>query len=439
MKFGGTSVKEAAAMTATAEIISARIHQQPLVVLSACGGITDKLLRLAREAGLRHIQESTSLLSEIEEHHKKILTTKTPDNQQAHHDMDVLLAQLREFAEGLSLLGECTPRSLDAIASFGERLSTTIMTHILKANGNRATFFDARTVMRTDDNFVNAAVDRVQLRRLSKDLLLPLYSNNDVVVTQGFIGSTDAGITTTLGRGGSDLSAALFGEALDASEIQIWTDVSGVKSADPRIIPTARTIARMSFAEVRELANYGAKVLHPDTIMPAVERNIPVVVLNTFEPEHAGTVITADIPDGSAAVSAVSARHDATMIRCDIPPDTNATTVLNELMDYCVLAKREVLHCTIGESVCIVVIQGPEPVLYESRVPYTVGQVSLLCVAGPNLRHDAVSLKTVCAELVQYSPAALAIGTSDVSVVAILSPAVVQDALKGIHNIIEQQ
>lgn len=285
-----------------------------IVVLSATSGTTDALLRAATSFDV-------DAVASIRERHHAIVDGLVP-NDDAHRAVDALCDALATFLRGMRLLGECTPRSLDEVASYGERLSTTIFAEACIAHGSRAVWQDARQVMRTDDRHGAAVVDMKAVRSRCADVLLPRTATSDIIVTQGFIGATADGVTTTLGRGGSDYSAAILGAAVGAEAIEIWTDVSGVYTTDPRIAPDARPIPRMGFAEVRDLALHGAKVLHPDTIAPAVDAGIPVHVLNTFAPEQGGTVITAEAPD-DAVLHAVSILRDCILLqwRGDAVPD----------------------------------------------------------------------------------------------------------------------
>jgi aspartate kinase len=298
MKFGGTSVQDASALRKVAAIIDAHGSEEGgvLVVLSATAKTTNALLDLARRAvnGIDAVRTDASALITRHENIVHELIDDISHRDEALQAVRSLGSDLVRYLDGIAILNECTDQSLDMVASFGERLSTTLFAIALSSMGRSSTFFDARSVMRTNDAATCAAVDMSETKRLCEANLRPLIQTGTVVVTQGFIGSTIDGVTTTLGRGGSDASAAIFGAALRTREIQIWTDVSGVYNADPRIIPDARPVPSMSFGEMRELALYGAKVLHPDAIKPAIDEGIPVRVLNTFSPNDEGTVITAD-------------------------------------------------------------------------------------------------------------------------------------------------
>jgi len=301
MKFGGTSVKDAAALKRVSAIVSdhARPGKGLLVVLSATAGTTNRLLKAAEQAVLDE-ESIDAVTSELVDYHIGVVSGLVSDNdslQNALADVRELGSQLHTYLTGMSILRECTDQSRDTVASFGERWSSTVFTHALASSGIDAVLFDAADVVRTNADHQAAVVDLDETEQLCAAQLRPLLEKHAVVVTQGFIGATARGVVTTLGRGGSDASAAIFGAVLDAEEIKIWTDVSGVYSADPRIVPDAQPVPSLSFGEVRELALYGAKVLHPDAIAPAVKRGVPVHVCNTFAPTDPGTVITADVQD----------------------------------------------------------------------------------------------------------------------------------------------
>jgi len=307
MKFGGTSVEDAVAIRRLIEIVRREKNRQPLVVVSACAGVTNELLRVAQSVRGGDKSKAQQGLKGIKARHKQIASDLLADEllNSINEKIDELIQELSNFVQGVYLLGELTPRSIDAFASFGEQLSSLIIHAAMKQNGMDAELVDARTVMLTDNTFASALPKLERVSEKAKEIILPFIKSNNIVITQGFIGATEDGITTTIGRGGSDLSASIFGSVLDAEEIQIWTDVDGMMSADPRIIPEAHLIDMMSFAEASELAYFGAKVLHPRTILPAVEKKIPVRVLNSKRPEVKGTLIVHDVPDELSVTNGV--------------------------------------------------------------------------------------------------------------------------------------
>lgn len=298
MKFGGTSVGTARAMQQAIDlVVREKKNGTPLVVLSACSGITNKLVRLADSAGLGSLDDALALAREVRLHHAGLIDelVKSPElKEQLFARVEEYVARLEMLARGIDIVGELTERSRDSICSFGELLSTTVFAAVIREQGHDAEWVDVRKVMITDDNHGFARPIGEICRERTDSVIRPLLEAGTIVITQGYIGATLQGRTTTLGRGGSDLSAALFGAWLDDNAIQIWTDVDGVMTCDPRLVPEARSIRIMTFSEAAELAYLGAKVLHPDTIAPAVEKNIPVWVLNTWHPDAKGTLITND-------------------------------------------------------------------------------------------------------------------------------------------------
>lgn len=298
MKFGGTSIGTASAMKQAMEIVAGEQKRSaPLVVLSACSGITNKLIRLAEAAGEGRLDEAMELAGEVRDHHRELVETLIRDHARRESLMERVegyVAELEMLVKGVDIVGELTARSFDTFCSFGELLSTTVFSEAMQDAGHDAVWLDIREVIITDDNFGTARPLDELCERNVRTAVRPLLEQGKIVITQGFIGSTRDGKTTTFGRGGSDFTAALLGAWLSSGQIQIWTDVDGVMTCDPRIVPEARSIRVMTFSEAAELAYLGAKVLHPDTIAPAVRENIPVYVLNSQRPEAKGTVITND-------------------------------------------------------------------------------------------------------------------------------------------------
>ena len=295
MKFGGSSVADATCMREVAALAVEALPEAPLVVLSATAKTTDALFAAARAAEDGDLSAAMAAHRSLMARHRGIAQDLFPEG--LPEDLDNALVELGGELElllrGVALLRELSPRSMDAIASIGERLSTRILaTHL------GAAWVDARSVVRTDDTFGCGQPQFKELGILAALHLAPLLGPGKVVVTQGYIGANARGLTTTLGRGGSDYSAALFGAALSATDIQIWTDVEGVLTCDPRVVPEAQPIAELSFAEAAELAAFGAKVLHPATIQPAVEAGIPVTVRHTRRPHGRFTTITAEVRTG---------------------------------------------------------------------------------------------------------------------------------------------
>lgn len=316
VKFGGTSVGSADAIKRSAEIVRGRLDRSPIVVVSALGGATNALLAVGEQSAKGHLIGALRGVETLRDRHLKEcenLLGKTPEADDIASELSAMFDELAHLAEALSTLGHVTPRSLDAIASYGEQLSSSLVTAYFIRSGIDAEYVDARDVMITDDRFMEAEPQTEMIAERARELVHPLVQQGKVPVMGGFIGSSPSGITTTLGRGGSDYSASLIGAALDAEAIEIWTDVDGMLTADPRVVDGALLIEQIRFDEASELASFGAKVLHPNTIAPAVRLGIPVFIYNSQRPEGKGTRITFDAPH--RPVSAIAGKTDVTLVR----------------------------------------------------------------------------------------------------------------------------
>jgi len=317
MKFGGSSVVDASAIRRVIRIVAAERDRGrvPIVVVSALGGVTDRLLALAEEARLGHEAEVESGTADLRRRHSAEAAPLGADQ-----DASLIPAIESQFAHLHSLfqaIEDCRaaePRALDAIAASGELLSSRLVAAAMAAAGLPAVWVDARDVILTDDRHTSAAPLVTEIAAATHARLDPLLTAGSIAVMGGFIGRAPDGSTTTLGRGGSDYSAALVGAGIGADEIQIWTDVDGMLTADPRIVNDAEVVPHLSFAEAAELAYFGAKVLHPSTIFPAVSRNIPVRILNSHRPEAKGTLITADPPRTQRSFAALACKRGITIL-----------------------------------------------------------------------------------------------------------------------------
>ena len=308
LKFGGTSVATAERVRYSAGIAAA----QPLprvVVVSAASGVTNLLLEAARAAASDSRRATRRAVARIHEIHEEIITGLKGDNERAttRVTIDALHVELDVHLAAITAAGELSTRFSDRTVSFGEKAMSQLMAATLRDSGAPARAVYADTVIGTDDRFGAARLDRARTRANAQAVIRPLVMAGETVVVTGFIGHAPDGSTTTLGRGGSDYSATILGAALDADEVQIWTDVPGVLSADPRLVADARVVPQISYDEAQELAHFGAKVLHPRTIRPAVARNIPVRILSTYEADKPGTVVTRlPLGDGIKAVTALT-------------------------------------------------------------------------------------------------------------------------------------
>ncbi len=295
MKFGGTSVGDGNRFIQVADIVQDNLARRPVVVLSAMSGVTDALLSMAERAQRGQMAVIDKPLKELLTRHLSALTeaARSPEQQRlGRQEIESYGKDLASILRGVSLVREATPRSTDAIAAFGEKMAVAILSRALCDRGLPARPMSAEELIVTDGNFGQAAPIMAATARLINRRIPPVLARDEIPIITGFIGRTRSGATTTLGRGGSDYSASLIGAALAAEEIWIWTDVDGVMTADPRLVPEARPLASLSYAEAAELSYFGAKVLHPRTVAPAIAKGIPVYIKNTFNPAFPGTVIT---------------------------------------------------------------------------------------------------------------------------------------------------
>lgn len=319
MKFGGTSVGSAERMEEVVQLVGSNFARSgpAVVVLSAMSGVTNLLIAGAEQALVRKLDDAYAIVEAIRSKHAVAIDNLFSGDEAIANalkaEVDAQLEDLVILYRGVGYLGELSKRSLDAISGMGELLSSRIVAALAKKRGLAACWLDARELMVTDDSFGKAAPLWDKLVLPTRLQMMRRLQDGECVFTQGFIGSTTSGISTTLGRGGSDYSAAIFGVALDAAEIQIWTDVDGMMSADPRVVPEAKLIPEVSFQEASELAYFGAKVLHPMTIRPAVEKQIPVRILNTMNPACAGTLIKAEV-ESNDLIRAVAAKKKITAV-----------------------------------------------------------------------------------------------------------------------------
>ena len=305
MKFGGTSVETAEAIGRVAEIVRQRVAMRPVVVVSAMGKTTNKLLAIGHRAIAGEVAAALAGLAELRDFHLH--------ESDGLETVTGLFDQLSSLVNGLAVIGELTPRATDALCSFGERISSLIVTALFRKRGIDAVHIDARDLIVTDKRHTQAAPVWAQTNaRLAK--ALPDLASAHVVVMGGFIASTEEGVTTTLGRGGSDYTASIVGAGIGAQEIQIWTDVDGILTADPTILPGGYRVKVCSFAEAAELAYFGAKVLHPATVLPASEKNIPVRILNSRRSEVEGTLIVSHPPASSTPIRSIACKRNITLM-----------------------------------------------------------------------------------------------------------------------------
>ncbi len=320
MKFGGTSVADAERISRVAKLACDHLegYQTVVVVVSAMAGITDALIGGANLAVAGRLDEACAQVASIRDLHIRTIRRLFGQADQSASakllgEIEAEIERLAILYKGIAYLGELSARSLDAVSGLGELLSSRILASLISQEEPSCRWIDARQIIITDDNFGKASPIWEQLIPRTRQACVQSEGSGRLYITQGFVGTTVDGAITTLGRGGSDYTATLIGVALQAREIQIWTDVDGIMTGDPKLIPEARVLPEVSFQEASELAYFGARVLHPMTIKPAVENNIPVRILNSLSPEKPGTLIRAFVPSGEV-VRAVASKKGITAV-----------------------------------------------------------------------------------------------------------------------------
>lgn len=443
LKFGGTSVADAERILGAAAIVRERRDRRPVVVVSALAGVTDLLVRAvacAREGNREGIEP---LLSDLARRHRWAISGAV-ENAGARHDLtlkvDGMLEELRQLLRSVRLLGEGTPRASDTLLAFGELMASRIVAAAFQASGLPSRFVDPREVVVTDGTHGAATADLERTAAKAKAALLPALDAGEVPVLGGFVGATATGQTTTLGRGGSDTSAAVLGAALGAEEIQIWTDVDGILSADPRLCPAAVVRERVAFAEAAELAFYGAKVLHPAAIAPAVARGIPVRVLNALKPEGQGTVVLAEAGDGAPPVVAVASRAGTTLVRlrsrrmrvdAGFLPNALGALEAESVVPDLVVSSEVGVAAAVGGTLDAARLAARAG---DGIVVEVVPAQGIVCIVGSGLATDPSTRGRVLAALATHDPALVSLGGSGTSVSALVAEERLQDTVRSLHR-----
>ncbi len=383
MKFGGTSVESAAAIERVRKIVAARIERRPVVVVSAMGKTTNRLLEIAHLAVGGQRDQAISKLLELRDFHLR--------ESGMERTVDDHFQELSELVKGLAILGELTPRSIDAISSFGERLSSLIVTNHFQRHGMRAEHVDARKLIVTDRRHTQAnPLYEQTYARLAE--AIPTLAQDHVLVMGGFIAATEDGIASTLGRGGSDFTASIAGAGIGAEEIQIWTDVDGMLTCDPTILPHAHRVKSISFEEASELAYFGAKVLHPATVLPAIEKNIPVLILNSRNPENEGTRIVANVVSSSNPIKSIACKKTIVVLNIRSTRMFMAHGFLRrifEIFDRYEVPVDMIATSEVSVSLTVDSAEPLPPILAELREFSEVAvdhEQSIVCIVGENIR-----------------------------------------------------
>ena len=443
MKFGGTSVEDAKSMQTVINLVRKEQPRKPVVVLSAVAGATNTLLKAAQIAQNGNLDEAIQLLNNLLDRHVTIMENLIDDRstvQQLIVSFKQKFEELRNLCRGIAILGELTNRSLDAISSVGEFLSSRILSEAINKQGIPAQWIDARSFMKTDNQF-GSAVPQFDIIELKvRELLLPHISSGVIVVTQGFIGSNTQGITTTLGRGGSDYSASIIGASLDAEEIQIWTDVDGILTSDPRIAPAAQKLRMISFREAAELAYFGAKVLHPSTIFPAVRKDIPVIVLNSKRPENSGTRIVSNPPKTKVAVKSIAFKRGITVVNVQSLRMLMAYGFLESI--FSVFNKYETPVDLVSTSEVAVSLTIDNTAKLDKIVAElsSFAEVSILekqgiiCVVGDQMRSTAGVASSIFQAMRDINLVMISQGASEINLSMVIDESQVDEAVRRLNK-----
>ena len=441
MKFGGTSVESATAIGRVASIVKARVHEKPVVVVSAMGKTTNKLLAIATAAIEGKREDYIPQLHDLRDFHSREARQVVPLAARAELDrtLDEHFQELTELVKGLAVLGELTPRSIDAISSYGERLSSYIVTLAFRHFGMDTAHVDSRRVIVTDNRHTQAApLFAETYARLAKTI--PPLTTKQVVVMGGFIASTEDGVTTTLGRGGSDYTASIVGAGIGAKEIQIWTDVDGMLTADPTILPGGHRVKTISFAEAAELAYFGAKVLHPATVVPAIEKNIPVLILNSRRPDVPGTRIVSEPVHCDNAVKSIACKRKITLVNIQSARMLMAHGFLRrifEIFDRHETPVDMVATSEVSVSLTIDNTARLKPICDELRqfaaVSMEDGQ-AIVCLVGENIRYTPGVAAKVFGALNGINIRMISQGASLLNLSLVVAEADLAKAVSGLHH-----
>ena len=445
MKFGGTSLQDAAAIQRCIEAVSLQGGHPTVVVLSAMGKSTNRLLEIAQLASSSEIGRVEQVRQELRDYHLGVSgdLISGPRLEQVRIRLDVLFEALSDLVKATAEMQECPPRILDSIASLGERMSTLVFAAALSESGTKEVLLDSRGFVRTDDQFTQARVLHEITEESICSQLEPLLAEGKTVVAQGFIASTLDGVTTTIGRGGSDYTASLLGAALKATDIQIWTDVPGVLTADPRIVPEAFKMKAVSFAEAAELAYFGAKVLHPSTLLPAIAKNIPVHVCSSRQIHQPGTLISTDSIPSETTVKSIACKNGIAIVNIQSFRMLLAHGFLRRIFE--VFDKHEkvvdaVATTEVSVSLTVDSTDKLDAIIEDLQELGDVGEIEvqpnkgIICAVGDNLRYRAGIASRIFRSLDDINIEMISQGASQISVTFLVQEDRMEEAVRRLHN-----
>jgi aspartate kinase len=466
MKFGGTSVGSVDALTRAAQIIKDAREEYPRVVVitSAMSGVTDLLLKSASLAAQGKIDSLSDAESTLREKHFSAADALLKDDKRCKEtkaQINSLILALVDLCKAIAVLGEASPRALDAVASLGERMSIRLLAAIAQDSGIITKAIESTEFIVTNAHYQNAHPDFKITMEKTRAALNPLLDEDIVPITTGFIGATPEGVITTLGRGGSDYTAAIIGSVLPADDVWIWTDVDGVMTTDPRLAPEAQTLPEISYGEIAELAYYGAKVLHPKTIRPVVEAGIGLRICNTFNPSHPGTRLIANGHSNGKAhkpekvIKAVTAIRKQRLVTIEGRGMLGVPGVAARAFGAVASTGTSVpliTQASSEQSICFAVPSETAPTVLNAleqafvheiededidRV-WSTEDVSIVTVVGAGMRHTAGVAGKVFSQLGNHGVNVLAIaqGSSEVSISLVVDQADTENAVKALHALI---
>ena len=442
MKFGGSSVQDATAIRRVASIVASRVAEQPLVVVSAMGGVTDKLVQIAETASRGELSSAFSLLEAIRARHMQAAADMLPSHDAAAFelDLDAQLADATALITQIAASGAATPAQHSNMLTFGEALSSVLVSAAFNALGVPSAHADARQLIVTDSHHPAASPLSSPTRAKLLESIPQLLLRKLVPVMGGFIASSESGEITTLGRGGSDYSAAIIGAALSATRIEIWTDVSGILTTDPRICPKAQRIEEISFHEATELACFGAKVLHPATLLPAIEHDIPVAVLNSHKPNEAGTIIRASAAHGPSAFRAIAVKRNISVFNIRAPRHVGSLRFLDDLFSLLRWHHLQSEIVAISGASASVAVEGSRELVKLTSELQALGEVdfqpdmAIICLVGEDIRGRVGIASEVFGVLAasRINIRMIAQGSSEISVSFVVDE---KDAVKSVQQL----
>jgi aspartate kinase len=443
MKFGGTSVQDARAIDRVATIVRERRAEKPVVVVSALAKITDQLLAMAASAGAGNRDQALELSRAARERHYNTAVDLLGAHafEQIAPELEADFNGLDELLRGVVAVGELTLRTTDTIAGFGERISSKIAAAAFSQRGIEACHVDSRKCIVTDENFGKAVPQFEETDARLAEIIKPLLEKGRVPVMGGFIAATRGGIPTTLGRGGSDFSAAIVGAGLNATRIEIWTDVDGMMTTDPNLCPAARRIKTISFEEAAELAYFGAKVLHPATLLPAIHKNIPVLILNSSNPRCEGTRITATAPKSKNIFKAIAAKKRITVVDVVATRMLMAHGFLKSIFEVFANHRCPVDMVSTSEVSVSVTVDSNESIAAIAAdlgkladVKYE-GRKAIVCLVGENIRNTPGIAAKVFSAIPDVNIQMISQGASEINISFVIDEPDVPKVVSRLHQV----